>query len=439
MPLNARYVALSYVWGQTQTFQLVRNNVKDLRTEGSLDQIRPRLPQTIRDAMTFVESLGERYLWVDTLCLVQDDENDVGLGIELMNSIFQGSYFTLVAGSGDHANSGLPGARPHSRNPRQLIAQITPTTRMAVVHGIDWHLGRSVYGERGWTLQELVLPRRTVIFTNNQVHFRCMNANWSEDTLADRALHWLDPDDSNISRIPSSAERNVAAWWTYQKLCEDYSTRLLRFESDALRAVAGILRPLTASLRTGMLEGLPELYLDMALLFISSDGNLRRRDAFASYSWAGWTGRIMWPRENYLWPESASESDPSSDPPGRLSSEPAHLFRWFREKTLVKWSSYDQAGTVNDLDCHDGYKETRRIALWADEYAAFLPPSVVCQLHNLPCTIHRGSFNQPTTLRVSKSLCLSLMRKKRRRNHPDCYMILASSTARRNLIRLRET
>ncbi|ROT39614.1 hypothetical protein SODALDRAFT_134324 [Sodiomyces alkalinus F11] len=90
-----------------------------------------------------------------------------------MNSIYQGSYFTLVAGSGDNANSDLPGVRLHPRAPRQLVARINPDLKMAAVHGIDWHLRRSAYRERGWTLQELVLPRRTIIFINNPVYFSC--------------------------------------------------------------------------------------------------------------------------------------------------------------------------------------------------------------------------------------------------------------------------
>lgn len=110
---------------------------------------------------------------------------------------------------------------------------------------------------------------------------------------------WLDPDDSNISRIPAAADGEMAAWLAYQKLLEDYSNRELRFEGDALRAAAGILRVLTAGLNSWYLEGIPAYYLDIGLIWISADGNMKRRSNFGSFSWACWSGRIMWPRENY--------------------------------------------------------------------------------------------------------------------------------------------
>ena len=80
-----------------------------MNEEHSLQSIRINLPRTINDAIDFVAELGIRYLWVDMLCLVQDDEDDVALGVRMMNSIYHGSYFTLVAGHGFDANAGLSG------------------------------------------------------------------------------------------------------------------------------------------------------------------------------------------------------------------------------------------------------------------------------------------------------------------------------------------
>lgn len=306
MPLETQYVTLSYVWGQMPVFKLNKDNLDMLMTPRSLEAIRDALPKTIKDAIDFVRAAGLRYLWVDALCLVQDHPEDVDSGIRLMSAIYHDSLFTLVAGSGTDANAGLPGVQTNSRNSPQTIVDIAPGLQMTATRSIDWNLSRSVYHKRGWTRQELVLPRRAVIFVNHTVSFRCQSANWSEETASDCAGRgdddsWLDPDDFNISRIPAPVEGAEAAWWAYQKLHEGYSRCQLRFDGDALRAVAGIARPLARGMDTCMLQGLPLRYLDNALLFTSSEGTMRRRPGFASYSWADWAGSVMWPRENYTW------------------------------------------------------------------------------------------------------------------------------------------
>lgn len=331
MPLETEYVCLSYVWGQLQMLKLNKGNLDTFMTPGSLEMIRENLPKTLNDAIDFLQTNGLRYLWIDTLCLVQDDPEDVSIGVNLMGSIYLNSLFTIIAGSGTDANTGLIGVQPLSRSSTQFIVDIAPDLRMTATHNIDWHLSRSIYNQRGWTCQELVLPRRAVIFINNTVYFRCQSANWSEETTSDHPSwgdSWLDPDDFNISRIPSQIEGANAAWWAYQKLNEDYSRRELRFDSDTLRAVAGMARPLAKQMDTCMLQGLPVRYLDNALLFMSSTGDMRRRPGFASYSWAGWAGRVMWPRENYTW------SPENGDDEGMVPQ----LSDWMHADTMVTWA-----------------------------------------------------------------------------------------------------
>ncbi|KAH9860702.1 hypothetical protein J1614_012034, partial [Plenodomus biglobosus] len=344
--LGVRYVTLSYVWGQSPMFSLQKSNLQQLSQKGSLEGIIEHLPSTVKDAIKLVNSIGERYLWVDGLCLVQDDPDDVTLGIGMMNSIYRGSYFTIVAGSGANAGSGLPGLRTSADNEtrRALITkEVAPGLHLAIIHSIDWHLSHSIYNERGWTLQELVLPRRTIIFINDQVHFRCQEANWSEDTWSDKFTHWLDADDSNISRMPDITEGFLPSFWAYQKLCEEFSRRKLRDEGDALRALAGVTRPMAAAMDTIMVEGLPGYYLDHFLLFIATNGDLQRRDRFASFSWAGWGGDIMFPRENYL------SYDQDSDERIEGVRDTSHIFNHLRHGRIVQWSYIDMDAAVEDL------------------------------------------------------------------------------------------
>ncbi|KAF2629382.1 HET-domain-containing protein [Macroventuria anomochaeta] len=302
--LDTPYVALSYVWGQTPMLKLQKDNLQDMLREGSLDRIRNLLPKTVTDTIDLLKEMGEKYLWVDRLCLIQDDADDVTLGISMMDSIYRGSYFTVVAASGHDANAGLPAmSRGHSlAGQEQHVARLGPNLNMTALHSIDWHLQRSTYSQRGWTLQELVLPSRTLVFINGQVYFRCQAANWGEETCADQWHNWLDDDDNSICRMPDTSFGFLHSSWAYQKLCEDFSRRQLRNDADALRAFAGVARPTAVGMDTPTVEGLPAYYLDHFVLFMSSDGQMRRREGFASFSWAGWEGVKLWPRENFEWP-----------------------------------------------------------------------------------------------------------------------------------------
>lgn len=343
--LDTKYVALSYVWGNFPMFRLQKDNFEMLSTEGSLDAIRNELPKTINDALDLVREMGLRYLWVDSLCLVQDDEDDVSLGIEQMNSIYQGSHFTIVAASGTHAGAGIPGIGSTPRGIHQITKNVSPNLEMSILYSIDWHLKRSTHHRRGWTLQELVLPRRAVIFIDNQAYFRCQEVNWGEGSWADKRTHWLDADDSNISRIPDPNDGFLPSFWAYQKLCEDYSRRQLRSDGDALRAISGISRPLASGMETLMVEGLPGYYLDHFMLFISSDGNMRRRTGFASFSWAGWEGGIVWPRENYMWRDDSS---------GEQTWNPTNIVNWFKYKRVVQWNALKPSGSLEHLSSFRG-------------------------------------------------------------------------------------
>jgi hypothetical protein len=333
---SIRYVTLSYVWGQTAMLQLQRRNHASLMSEGSLDRLRDALPRTIIDAIDFLRNLGERYLWVDGLCLIQDDVEDVALGISKMHMIYGGSYFTIAAATGHDANAGLPALRrdPDLEMQRQPLAHFRSGLTMTLVHGIDWHLQKSCYNQRGWTLQELVLPQRTLIFVDEQVHFRCQVSNWFEGMCADQWDFWLDSDDCHISRIPDPAEGFSPSCWAYQKLCEDFSKRVLRDPGDVLRALSGVMQPMAIGMATPFIEGLPADVLDHFLLFISAKGDLQRRQRYASFSWAGWQGFIMWPRENFEW--TGGITSPTTD---RNRRDMSNIIQFLKHGSLIQWSS----------------------------------------------------------------------------------------------------
>ncbi|MCV5073228.1 HET domain-containing protein, partial [Escherichia coli] len=91
------YVTLSYVWGTTQQAMLKRENLLRLQLPGSLQGA---TPQTITDAMMFTSYMGYRYLWVDTLCIIQNDDADKMSQLQIMGDIYKNANFTIVAAAG---------------------------------------------------------------------------------------------------------------------------------------------------------------------------------------------------------------------------------------------------------------------------------------------------------------------------------------------------
>jgi hypothetical protein len=146
-----RYLILSYVWGGVNNVRLTSSNKSSMMKEGVLQTIWRILPRTVQDAIDIVKALGERFLWVDALCLVQNDAVDVRIGIEVMDLIYERAALCIIAVSGDSANAGLPGVRCGSRLVTNHVEQIRPGIKLAVYNELDHMLRPSAYNRRAWT------------------------------------------------------------------------------------------------------------------------------------------------------------------------------------------------------------------------------------------------------------------------------------------------
>ena len=292
-----KYVALSYVWGAScSQFRTTKANLTFLQCEGSLRETRTRdhLPNTIHRAMHFTSLLDVDFLWVDSLCIVQDDPIHAASQINSMASIYSNSYLTLCAADGVDAESGLLGIRQCSppRNVQQdILAFDDGPMSSKCVRKLDYN--GSVYDTRGWTFQEKVLSRRTLSFTEDGLSWRCREG-------------YADEQNPEVIRLGDAGynlliSRNDTVWPCLEEwdcLVFLYVRRRLTYEEDILRAFSGILESLSSSMLGGFLFGLPQQFFDAALLWVPKEKLTRREDmksevvktAFPSWSWAGWKG-----------------------------------------------------------------------------------------------------------------------------------------------------
>lgn len=158
-PHNAKYVGLSYVWGNidiSTILRLLKANIADLKKPGSLlrEEYYHKIPITIRDAIRAVGELHLRYLWTDSLCIIQDDDGEQGSkydAISKMDLVYGAAYLTIVAATGTDANAGLPGIRPGTRGIAQPVEEIAPGFRLVFKTKLEDYIRSSVYYTRGWT------------------------------------------------------------------------------------------------------------------------------------------------------------------------------------------------------------------------------------------------------------------------------------------------
>ncbi|KAF5707639.1 hypothetical protein FGLOB1_6860 [Fusarium globosum] len=307
-----RYVALSYVWGSSEEARqsrferrLTRENLSRLRQPNSLGET--SMPQTIKDAMYVTEQVGERYLWVDAFCIVQDDPADLGHQTARMDLIYSRALFTILAACGKDSTSGLAGlpSNPRDIYQRQVKVSssglhVTPLVTLTEEDTLQY----SSWNTRGWTFQERLLSRRSLIFTNKQVYWCCDATTWEEESLLDipgstvfarsHSFGCYDEWDDNQAKFSTES---------FDQYITQFSTRRFTYSSDVLPAFLGIIRRFEHLNNEKIHWGLNASTFDQALvwkygqdrrdeMYTYASGGSTRSVPYPSWSWLGWTGFI---------------------------------------------------------------------------------------------------------------------------------------------------
>jgi len=283
------YLTLSYVWGKASCISLTSKTLNYLWTDGSLRQ--EHLPSTINQALQLVALLGQTYLWVDRLCIYQDDEPRKEEQIAAMADIYANSYLTIIAAEGIDAleplcrrgfidssqaqdDSNMNSATNHE-NPDPP----TPTSpRSRIMEDLSWSLvTSSEWATRGWTFQEFYLSRRKLIFHRNTVIWECHCEAWNEiDQCLTTRQCPTKPKPSTTTGLELSPWPD---FHRFTRLVWLFNVRYLRYQSDALNAFEGLLSVFGLVFEGGFISGLPQMVFDAALLWQPYFPMERRRPA----------------------------------------------------------------------------------------------------------------------------------------------------------------
>ncbi|KAF2820311.1 HET-domain-containing protein [Ophiobolus disseminans] len=293
------YAALSYVWGNAKRLLLSKDNEEHLFTPGAFSANRTDVPRTFRDAFTVAGSLFIRYLWIDALCIYQDDAEQLNRSMESMDRIYGSAVLTIVSNTSS-ADTGIPGISLQ-RGPPQACLEWAGTTYLSTRQTFGAALKDSPWESRAWCLQEKIYSKRLLIFTEAQAFYHCAAATWFEDTVMEQKeghgglvqLREKYTRRRKDGRTPESlytayhSNREVFGqdFWSLVKI---YNRRNLSFESDAIRAFSGILKSVEYALgRT--VWGIPSYEFSRGITWLHSQHRMdSRREDFPSWSWAGW-------------------------------------------------------------------------------------------------------------------------------------------------------
>lgn len=319
---DLQYVALSYVWGIKIFFQLKSHNSESMGKDGSIDAV--YLPQTILDSIELLRRLGLRYLWVDALCIQQDNIDDKVYQITRMSSIYLSAFFTVVAAAGEDPERGLPGLREGTRRWEQREVVVIPPSSedegLSVVNCLKSYTDKyneyysrgqesvdmNKWSHRAWTLQETALSHRRLTFTDEQVFWTCQQGYFCEES-------WLEVPEVRIKHFMSSVHKismpglggdETDPWALYSQLVDNYTRRDITYDGDIFDAFVAVTQAFERQVCTDFLWGLPCSHLEMGLMW-DTDHGIKRRTAlstlpmtslnkqvtFPTWSWMGWRGQ----------------------------------------------------------------------------------------------------------------------------------------------------
>ena len=356
---HEKYICLSHCWGQAKTLKTTKTSLSE-----HLRLIKwRRIPSTYRETIAVARFLGVRYVWIDSLCIVQDDEDDWVRESQAMAGIYQNAYLTVVASSSRDANGGLfPRARGRERYVTGTRAggeaySFIATDALDVAHPAPAsHTGGLQDNwpalTRAWIFQERLLSPRVVHFAHPEMMWECNGGppHCECGGLRDR-LH----KGSYTAALQDGSAGELDRVW--RGVVEGYSGLSLTYPKDKLPALSGVARQM-ASRRPGAtyLAGLWSDSLEDDLFWVQRDAQdpskwrRTRPDAWRapSWSWASVDGPVLFPMNDtsqgevrrLFRVESGRCSLASSDPTGQVA-----------DGTIVVHGSLDEGRLSMEHSC----------------------------------------------------------------------------------------
>ena len=310
LPGLVRYLTLSHCWGSNHASMatLCSKTVRDFAERIPwLD-----LPPTFRDAINITHALCYQYLWIDSLCIIQDDQEDKQSEIKRMGAIYANSSLNIGAKGPDSRAGCFQVRDSHRFKPYVLFNDAGPSGRVFFLrdHCASDFLMHDRLFKRGWVVQERFMATRTLDLggSDRQLTWECgrgcstefapcLRPHAGSSFSANRKL-WID--------TLLSAPRQGAALDGWYRLLHFFCLQDLTFPEDRLPAFSAICQAFAERWGSTYCHG---LWLDdvaRGLLWISASKPGEKMTQVPSWSWASVQGRIE--LGGFMYPEATDHT-----------------------------------------------------------------------------------------------------------------------------------
>lgn len=268
--MHDNYVALSYCWGDPAAHPRMRTLKTNYDDHKQCIEY-SSMPRTIQDAVTICRKLGVQYLWVDALCIIQEDRQDWIEESVKMCSVYLNAVCTISAAHADGVSGGIFSKQDFASHTHELSLRGRPiyTRKFLAPYHEHFDFGNIFHcpaatsmvepsarltepiAERGWTLQESILSNRILHYTTDELMWDCNETRRCECGNSVGATDVSENYNALLRRLdlPVGDVEEWRVWMMWQGFVETFSLRRLSFEPDRLPALAGLAEQYAAHLQ----------------------------------------------------------------------------------------------------------------------------------------------------------------------------------------------
>jgi hypothetical protein len=287
------YVTLSHCWGSLNFTTLTRNNLEQFRVRVPFEA----LTKSFQDAIYITRYLGLQYLWINSLCILQDDPNDWRKESSSMSSVYGGSTVNIAASSANDGSMGCFFDRYCSGRSQFKVEKDSDTLWDCYPDSLIW-LQRSPLRSRGWVVQESFLSRRILHFTDREVFWEC-DEKVASETFPERFP--LRREAAFVRGVKLVTQKRPMTQAIWANIVGEYSSCKLTLVRDRLVAISGLARLFEAELDDEYIYGLWRRNLESQLLWTAADPCQRITPCLApSWSWASLDSHCRLDRPSYF-------------------------------------------------------------------------------------------------------------------------------------------
>lgn len=290
--VELEYATLSHCWGETE--HIATNTVTMKKYEAGIAF--SELNRTFQDAVLVTRALGLRYVWIDSLCIIQDSDSDWQRESSLMGSVYSGGAINIAADAAEDGDQGFLSKRTPSCFPYTLPGkEFCGILHMKASKRKRWIEYSGNLRRRAWVFQEYALSACSIRYGMNGIIWECRCESYFDSEVIseenqfgrdNRALKNFPLQvDYVSSSSPASKISEVMAVW--RKHVNQYSRKELTFELDVLPALSGLASLVHTATGAQYLAGIWRCDLPAALQWVPESPDWRSTTYLApTWSWA---------------------------------------------------------------------------------------------------------------------------------------------------------